>query len=365
MSSSPHHTFERTAEPGPPRSPGRRALVTGATGFIGGRLAQALADAGWSVRCLVRDRSRACDLERRGFELHEGDVLRPETLERAARDVEVAYYLVHAMGRGARGDFAAREHAGAEAFARVAAREGIARVIYLGGLGEPHSRHLHSRHQTARVLAEHGPPLTYFRAGMVVGAGSESYRTLRYLVERLPAMIAPAWLKVPTQPIAIDDVLAYLAAAPDLPGTAGREIQIGGPDVLPYGEMLDRMAEALGLRPRPMLPVPVLTPRLSSLWIGLVTPVDAGVARPLIEGLSTKTTVTDTSGARLFDITPLPFDEALRRAVGDDSATGPTRGRRRITVLGRGGAASHDAQRRPRACAAELADVGRPGNGGT
>ena len=325
---SPQHSRELGASP----PPARRALVSGATGFIGGRLAQALADAGWTVRCLVRDRSRARDLERRGFEIHEGDVLRPETLDEAGRDVEIAYYLIHAMGRGARGDFARREHAGAEAFAQMALREGIARAIYLGGLGEPHSRHLRSRHETARLLAEHGPPCTYFRAGMVVGAGSESYRTLRYLVERLPAMIAPAWLKVPTQPIAIDDVLAYLTAAPDLPESAGREIQIGGPDVLPYGEMLDRMAAALGRRPRPKLPVPLLTPRLSSLWIGLVTPVDAGVARPLIEGLSTKTIVTDTSGAKLFDITPLAFEDALERAVADDSATVSTRGtaRRRV-----------------------------------
>ena len=300
---------------------GRRALVTGATGFVGARLATALAGAGWTVRCLVRDRARARDLERRGFEVHEGDVLRPETLEGAGRDVDVAYYLIHAMGRGARGDFTAREHAGAEGFARMARREGVERVIYLGGLGEPHSRHLRSRHETAHVLAEHGPPLTYFRAGMVVGAGSESYRALRYLVERLPAMIAPAWLKVPTQPIAIDDVLAYLTAAPDLPKSAGREIQIGGPSVLAYGEMLDRMADVLGRRPRPKLPVPFLTPRLSSLWIGLVTPVDAGVARPLIEGLSTKTTVTDASAAKLFDVTPVAFEEALRRAVADDGLT--------------------------------------------
>ncbi len=318
----PHWNLEQSPGRGRPQAaPTRRALVTGATGFIGARLAAALADAGWTVRCMVRDRSRAGDLERHGYEVHERDVLRPETLEGVGRDVEVAYYLVHAMGRGARGDFAAREQAGAEAFARMALREGIERVIYLGGLGEPHSRHLRSRHETARVLAEHGPPLTYFRAGMVVGAGSESYRTLRYLVERLPAMIAPAWLKVPTQPIAIDDVLAYLAAAPDLPKTAGQEIQIGGPSVLAYGEMLDRMAEALGRRPRPKLPVPLLTPRLSSLWIGLVTPVDAGVARPLIEGLSTKTTVTDITGAQLFDVAPLPFEEALRRAVADDAAT--------------------------------------------
>jgi uncharacterized protein YbjT (DUF2867 family) len=318
--SSTHRTLERTPKAGAPGHC-RRALVTGATGFIGARLAAGLADAGWTVRCLVRDGSRARDLERRGFEVHEGDALRPETLEEAGRDVEVAYYLIHAMGRGARGDFATRERAGAEAFARMATREGVVRLVYLGGLGEPHSRHLRSRHETARTLVEHGPPLTYFRAGMVVGAGSESYRTLRYLVERLPAMIAPAWLKVPTQPIAIDDVLAYLTAAPDEAESAGREIQIGGPSVLAYGEMLDRMAEALGRRPRPKLPVPLLTPGLSSLWIGLVTPVDAGVARPLIEGLSAKTIVTDASGAELFDVAPMPFEEALRRAVADDDAT--------------------------------------------
>jgi uncharacterized protein YbjT (DUF2867 family) len=153
---------------------------------------------------------------------------------------------------------------------------------------------------------------------MVVGAGSESYRTLRHLVARLPLMIAPAWLSTPTQPIAIDDVVTYLAAAPSVPESRGREVQIGGPDVLAYADMLDRMAVALGKRPRPKLHVPLLSPRLSSLWIGLVTPVDVGVARPLIEGLRTETVVTDPSGAEPFEVAPLPFDEALRRAIAED-----------------------------------------------
>jgi uncharacterized protein YbjT (DUF2867 family) len=194
--------------------------------------------------------------------------------------------------------------------------------VYLGGLGDrPRSEHLRSRHETAGTLAAEGPPLTYFRAAMVVGAGSESYRTLRYLVERLPAMIAPAWLSTKTQPIAIDDVLTYMEQAPAIPAARGREIQIGGPDVVSYGDMLDRMAEVLGRKPRPKVPVPFLTPRLSSLWIGLVTPVDAGVARPLIEGLSTTTVVTDPSGAALFDVQPTGIEQALRRAHDEDVAS--------------------------------------------
>ena len=153
---------------------------------------------------------------------------------------------------------------------------------------------------------------------MVVGAQSESYRTLRYLVQRLPAMIAPAWLKNETQPIGIDDTLAYLAGALEVPESVGREIQIGGPDILSYGEMLDRMATVLGVRSRPRIPVPFITPWLSSLWIGLVTPVDAGIARPLMEGLAVPTIVTDRSGMELFEISPIGFDEALRRAVAED-----------------------------------------------
>jgi uncharacterized protein YbjT (DUF2867 family) len=253
------------------------------------------------------------------MELHRGDVLDPRSLRGAGEGVEVAFYLVHAMGRGGDADFDERERRAAVNFAELAASEGIDRVVYLGGLGDdPQSKHLRSRHRTAELLAEHGPPLTYFRAGMVVGAGSESYRTLRYLVQRLPVMIAPSWLQTPTQPIGIDDVISYLAQAPDVSPSRGREIQIGGPDVLSYADMLDLMAEALGIRTRPRLPVPLLTPWLSSLWIGLVTPVDADIARPLIEGLSTPTTVTDPSGAASFDVVPTPFLDALRRALAED-----------------------------------------------
>src|SRR5215213_3796956 len=273
------------------------ALVTGATGFVGGRLAGALTRTGVAVRCLVRDSSRARHLEREGYELREADVTDSHSLAGVGNEIDVAYYLIHAMAGGP--GFDERERQGAVNFARMAKEDGIPRVIYLGGLGDAGaSKHLRSRHETARVLASEGPPLTYFRAAMVVGAGSESYRTLRYLVKRLPVMIAPAWLKTATQPIGIDDVVEYLRRAPDVSESEGREVQIGGPDVLSYGDMLNRMAVAMGRRPRPMLPVPLLTPALSALWLGLVTPVDTKVARPLVEGLTTATTVTDPSGAR-------------------------------------------------------------------
>ncbi len=248
----------------------------------------------------------------------EADVTDPDSLQGAGQEVEIAYYLIHAMAGGQ--GFQERERSGALNFARMASREGVKRIVYLGGLGdESVSEHLLSRHETALTLARHGPPLTYFRAAMVVGAKSESYRTLRYLVERLPVMIAPAWLRTKTQPIGIDDVIEYLRRAPEVAESIGREVQIGGPDILSYGEMLDRMALAMGKRPRLMVPVPLITPWLSSLWIGLVTPVDANVARPLVEGLKTATVVTDPSGAEPFGIAPAPFDETLQHALTEES----------------------------------------------
>jgi uncharacterized protein YbjT (DUF2867 family) len=216
--------------------------------------------------------------------------------------------------------FEQREHDGAVNFARGARDAGVERIVYLGGLGSQDlSKHLRSRQQTADLLEQEGPPLTYFRAAMVVGARSESYRTLRYLVKRLPVMIAPSWLRTSTQPIAIDDVIEYLARAPDVPASSGQEVQIGGPDVLGYGEMLDRMAVAMGMRPRPKIPVPFITPWLSALWLGLVTPVDTNVARPLVEGLQTATVVTEPAAAEAFEIATLSFDEALRLAVLEES----------------------------------------------
>lgn len=248
-------------------------------------------------------------------EVVRGDVLEPESLDPALAGVDLAYYLVHSMGRGGDGDFAERDRRGARNFAEVAARQGVSRLVYLGGLGEGKSEHLRSRQETAEALASTGIPLTYFRAAIVIGSGSESLRTIAYLVKRLPAMVTPSWTDTRTQPIAARDVVAYLAAAPKVSASAGREIEIGGPDVTSYGELLDLAAEAQGVRRRPRLGVPILSPTLSSHWIGLITPVDAGVARPLVEGLSTETVVTDPSGMELFDIEPTPLEDALAEAV--------------------------------------------------
>jgi uncharacterized protein YbjT (DUF2867 family) len=293
-----------------------RILVTGATGFIGGRLARRLLAEGHHVRALVRDPAKAEHLERAGAELQPGDLLDPASLRGAGEGIDVAYYLVHSMGRGAGGDFAPRDRAGAENFASVAAAAGVRRIVYLGGLGQG-SELLDSRHATAGVLRASGVPVTYFRAAAVIGADSESFRTVLHLVRRLPVMVTPRWVSTRTQPIAIDDVLDYLVAAADLRAPLEREIEIGGPDVTTYGGVIDETARAMGRRPPLRVSVPVLTPWLSSLWIGLVTPVDAGVARPLIEGLAIETVVSDPSGMSLFEVEPMPLAAALRSALAE------------------------------------------------
>ena len=269
------------------------------------------------MRALARHPEQAGELEEAGCQLCRADVLEPVTLGPALEGVEIAYYLVHSMGRGSDGDFAERDHRGAENFASAAAAANVKRIVYLGGLGEG-SKHLDSRHETAEVLRCGPVPVTYFRAAAVIGEGSESYRTAFYLVRRLPVMITPRWLATRTQPIAVDDAISYLAAAADLDLPVDREIEIGGPDVTTYGGMIDELARALGRRPPLRITVPLLTPSLSSLWIGLVTPVDARVAKPLIEGLATETVVTDTAGMELFPgVKRTPLGIALRSAAGN------------------------------------------------
>jgi uncharacterized protein YbjT (DUF2867 family) len=276
-----------------------------------------LRERGEDVRALARHPEAAGELDDIGCEVRKADVLEPETLDPVLEGVDVAYYLVHSMGRGADGDFARRDKEGAANFAAAAAAAGVRRIVYLGGLGEG-SEHLASRHATAEVLRAGEVPVAYFRAAAVIGSGSESFLTVFHLVKRLPLMVTPRWVTTRTQPIAIDDAVSFLAAAADLDAPLDREIQIGGPDVTTYGGMIDELARALGRRPPLRLTVPVLTPGLSSLWIGLVTPVDAGVARPLIEGLSVETVVTDPAGMALLpEVITTPLPDALRAAVQD------------------------------------------------
>jgi uncharacterized protein YbjT (DUF2867 family) len=291
--------------------------VAGATGYIGGLLCRRLVEEGQRVRALARNPEKAEDLKEAGCEVCRADVLEPGSLAPALEGTEVAYYLVHSMGRGGDGDFAERDHRGAENFAAAAAAAGVKRIVYLGGLGEG-SKHLDSRHETAQALQRGGVPVSYFRAAAVIGAGSESFRTAFYLVRRLPVMVTPRWVATRTQPVAV--AIAFLAAAADLQLAVDREIEIGGPDLTTYGGMIDELAEVQGRRPPLRITVPLLTPRLSSLWIGLVTPVDAGVAKPLIEGLATETIVRDPSGMALLDaVHRTPLDKALRAAVEDSA----------------------------------------------
>jgi uncharacterized protein YbjT (DUF2867 family) len=291
--------------------------VLGATGYIGDLLSRHLAEGGEEVAALARTPEKADGLADAGCEVRKADVLEPDTLGPALAGVDVAYYLVHSMGRGGDSDFAARDEEGALNFAAAAADAGVKRIVYLGGLGSG-SEHLDSRNSTAQKLIDGKVPVAYFRAAAVIGAGSESFLTVYYLVRRLPAMVTPKWTTTKTQPIAVNDVVTDLATAAELALPLDRELQIGGPDVTTYGGMIDELAVAMGHRAPLRITVPVLTPRLSSLWVGLVTPVDTGVARPLIEGLSHETVVTDPSGmAALPARERIPLDQALREAVAN------------------------------------------------
>lgn len=294
----------------------RHILLTGATGYIGGRLAPRLAARGYRVRCLVRDPDRLADVPwARSVDIVEGDVSKPDTLRPALEGIDAAYYLIHSLGSGS--DFAERDRRAAEHFARAASEADVARVIYLGGIapkGDEPSEHLRSRIEVGEVLRREGPPLTEFRAAVVVGSGSASFELIRHLTERVPVMITPRWVRTRTQPIAVRDVLAYLIDALEIPETEGRTIEIGGPEVLTYGDMFRGYARARGLR-RIVVPIPLLTPRLSSLWAGLMTPISSSIARPLIEGLRSEVVVTDPSGMALFDVEPIAYEEAVRLAL--------------------------------------------------
>jgi uncharacterized protein YbjT (DUF2867 family) len=290
-------------------------LVAGATGYIGRRLSLHLAEAGRPPRAMARRPGRARDLAAAGCEVVAGDVLRRPQLDEALAGVKTAYYLVHSMGRGTMADFVDEERTGAENFAEAAAQAGVEEIIYLGGLADSGSKHLESRHSVAGYLGSTGVPVTYFRAAAVIGAGSESFRTLYYLVKNLPVMVTPRWVQNRTQPIAIRDVVEFLSQAAGHKKARGRQIDIGGPDITTYGGMMDALANAMGLRRRPRIPVPLLSPGLSSRWIGLVTPVDTGVAKPLVHGLAMETIVKDPSGMKLFDVERTPMNEAMRLAL--------------------------------------------------
>lgn len=276
-----------------------------------------LLEGGHRVRCLARDPAR---IQGRSWQSHveviAGDCLQPETLPSAMSGMDVAFYLVHSMAAGR--DFEERDVRAAQNFAMAAKAEGVKRIIYLGGLGDPTSElsnHLRSRQQTGVVLRESGVPVTEFRAAVIVGSGSLSFEIIRYLAERVPVMICPRWVYTRAQPIAIQNVLEYLVAAIDVPESAGRTIEIGGADVLTYGDMLRGYARVRGLK-RWLLPVPVLTPRLSSYWVHLVTPVPAVIAQPLIQGLRNDVVVRDHSAGRIFPhIKPVNYDTAVRAAL--------------------------------------------------
>jgi uncharacterized protein YbjT (DUF2867 family) len=295
----------------------KRILVTGATGYVGGRLWRRLEAEGRAVRCLAREPERLATRVGASTEVARGDVLRPETLESALEGVEAAYYLIHSMG--SRRDFEAEELAGARNFGEAARRAGVRRIIYLGGLGygSDLSPHLRSRQEVGGALRESGVPVIEFRASIVLGAGSLSFEMIRSLVERLPVMITPRWVEVEAQPIAVDDLIDYLVAALDIPLEESRVFEIGGPDRVSYGGLMREYARQRGLS-RVVFPVPVLTPWLSSLWLGLVTPLYARVGRKLIESIKHPTVVRDDAALEVFPVRPLGMREAIARAIEED-----------------------------------------------
>lgn len=292
-------------------------LITGASGYVGGRLASRLAGEQGSqgeLRLMMRrpDPAKAPD----GARVVAGDAVSGEGLDDALDGVDVAYYLIHSMGRGGDADFAARDRDAAATFGRAAERAGVRRVIYLGGLSndeDASSDHLRSRDEVARLLGRHVPELVHVRAAMVIGAGGASFEMLRALVARLPAMVCPRWIDTRTQPIAIDDVVATLATLRDRDDIVG-EVQLGGPEVLSYREMMDRTADAMGRRRPLVVRVPVLSPRLSSYWVTLVTPVEAGLVRPLVDGLREEMVVRSPPPPGVNDA-PRDFDAAVREAL--------------------------------------------------
>jgi len=291
-----------------------RVLVTGATGFVGRRLVPALLDAGHEVTALVRDAGRYDPPP--GVRVVVGDLLDPGSFD-AALDVEAAYYLVHSMT--ARDDFADRDRRAAENFAHAASTAGVERVLYLGGLGEEQDRlsaHLRSRREVERVLETGDYALTTLRAAIIVGSRSTGFEMVVQLASRLPVMVTPRWVRTPCQPVAIDDAIIYLVGVLDVPETAGETYDIGGPEVLTYAEMLRRTGRHLGHEPI-ILTVPVLTPRLSAYWVGLMTDVPWSVARPLIEGLKNPVVVRDDRLARVVPVERTSFDEAVRHALAE------------------------------------------------
>ncbi|MEO1008074.1 MAG: SDR family oxidoreductase [Planctomycetota bacterium] len=311
------------AQPDAARKGGSRPLrvfLTGATGYIGGRLAPRLLDAGHSVRCLVREPRKLAMrhwFDHPRVEIVQGDVLDAEALAGRMAGCDVGYYLIHSM-EASGGEFADRDRSLASSFAEAAARAGLSRVIYLGGLGEMGpdlSEHLRSRREVEQILEAGTVPVTAFRAAMIMGSGSASFEILRYLVERLPVMVTPKWVETKSQPVGIADILHWMVRCLHEPGTIGQTLELGGADVLTYRQLMQEMADALGLGRRIMLTVPVLTPKLSSLWIGLVTPVSDRIARPLAEGLKNPVVVGEHDVQRLMPHEPMTARQAIDRAV--------------------------------------------------